>query len=134
MATTSVEQDNIASVRRGFQAFQNSDIATLAELFHPDATWRSAPSGVLGSDHTGQNDIFSMFGKIGSETQGSFAVNPLAFAASGDQVFVHALASGTRNGKSLNADEVLIFTLADNKVRDVQLFMHDYTTSAAFWQ
>jgi uncharacterized protein len=134
VATTTVEQDNIAAVRRGFQAFKNSDIATLAELFHPDAKWRSAPSGVLGSSHTGQNEIFAMFGKIGTETQGTFAVSPSAFAASGDQVFVHALATGTRNGKTLNADEVLIFTLAENKVRDVQLFMHEYPASAAFWE
>jgi uncharacterized protein len=134
MATTNVEQDNVASVRRGFEAFTNRDMATLTELFHPDAKWRTAPTGVLRGDRSGRDDVFAMFAQLGQETQGSFSVRPLGFAASGDQVFVHATATGQRNGKTLNADEVLIFTLADGKVRDVQLFMHDYAGSADFWQ
>jgi uncharacterized protein len=134
MATTSVEQENIGAVRRGFEAFTNHDMTTLGELFHPEAKWRSAATGVLGSDHAGQNAIFAMFGQIGSETQGTFTVRPISYAAAGDRVFVLATASGQRNGKSLNVNEVLIFTLAEGKVRDVQLFSHDYPAAAAFWE
>jgi len=43
-------EQNVATVRRGFQAFTDRDMATLSELFHPDAKWHSAPTGVLGGD------------------------------------------------------------------------------------
>jgi uncharacterized protein len=134
MATTNVEQDNVASVRRGFEAFRNRDMATLTELFDQDAKWRTAPTGVLRGDRSGRDDIFAMFAQLGEETQGTFSVRPLGFAAGGDQVFVEAIATGQRNGKTLNSDEVLIFTLADGKVREVKLFTHDYPATIEFWQ
>ena len=74
-----------------------------------------------------------MFAAIGRETNGSFTVAPSAFAATGDQVFAHAIATGTRNGKTLASDEVLIFTLAEGKVRNVRFYMYDYPGNVAFW-
>jgi ketosteroid isomerase-like protein len=133
MPTTDVEQENIALVRRGFEAFGAQDMAALTQLFAEDATWRSAPTGVLGGDRIGRNDIFTMFGILGQETRGEFKVVPETFAASGDQVFVRATATGTRNGKTLTSDELLVFTLADGQVRNVQFFMHDYAANADFW-
>lgn len=133
MPTTNVEQENVAAVQRGFQAFATQDMAALSELFEPNATWGSAPTGVLGGDRNGSDDIFAMFGTLGQETQGQFKVVPTTFAASGDQVFVRCTATGTRNGKTLESDQVLVFTLADGKVRDVRFFMHDYEANADFW-
>lgn len=133
MPTTDVEQENLAQVRRGFEAFGAQDMATLTQLFTEDATWRSAPTGVLGGDRTGRSDIFTMFGILGQETRGNFKVVPHTFAASGDQVFVRATATAARNGKTLESDEVLVFTLADGQVRNVQFFMHDHAANAAFW-
>jgi ketosteroid isomerase-like protein len=133
MPTTDVEQENIAAVKRGFEAFSTQDMGTLTQLFREDATWGSEEIGVIGGDRTGRNDIFAMFGQLGQETQGNFKVVPSTFAASGDQVFVRCTATGTRNGKTLDSDQVLIFTLADGTVRDVRFFMHDYRANADFW-
>ena len=133
MPTTDVERENIAAVRRGFEAFSNQDMATLTELFTEDATWGAEATGVIGGNRTGRNDIFTMFGQLGQETQGAFKVVPSTFAASGDQVFARCTATGSRKGKTLESDQVLIFTLADGHVRDVRFFMHDYPANADFW-
>jgi ketosteroid isomerase-like protein len=133
MPTTDVEQENIAAVRRGFAAFQAQDMGALTELFREDATWGAEETGVIGGNKTGRNDIFAMFAMLGQETQGQFKVVPSAFAASGDQVFVRATATGTRNGKTLDSDQVLVFTLENGQVRDVRFFMHDYPANADFW-
>jgi ketosteroid isomerase-like protein len=133
MPTTNVEQENIAAVRRGFEAFSAQDMGTLTQLFREDATWNAVPTGVLGATRTGRNDIFSMFAILGQETQGQFKVVPSTFAASGDQVFVRATATGTRNGKTIESDEVLVFTLVDGQVKSVQFFMFDHEANAAFW-
>jgi ketosteroid isomerase-like protein len=133
MPTTDVEQENIEAVRRGFAAFGAQDMGALTKLFREDATWGAEDTGVIGGDRKGRNDIFAMFGILGQETQGQFKVVPSTFAASGDQVFVRATATGTRNGKTLASDEVLVFTLADGQVRDVRFFMHDHKANADFW-
>jgi ketosteroid isomerase-like protein len=130
---TDVEQQNIATIRRGFEAFGAQDMATLTQLFREDSTWTAQAAGVIGGNRTGRNDIFTMFGTLGQETQGTFKVVPSTFAASGDDVFVRANATGTRNGKQLDSDQVLIFTLANGQVRNVQFYMHDYPANADFW-
>jgi ketosteroid isomerase-like protein len=108
-------------------------MATLGQLFHPDATWSAPAVGVLGGDQKGRDAIFAMFGTLGRETNGTFRVVPSTFAADGDQVFVRVTATGTRNGTTLESDEVLIFTLAGGQVRDVRFFMFDYPGNVAFW-
>jgi ketosteroid isomerase-like protein len=133
MPATDVEQANIAAVRRGFEAFSSQDMATLTQLFREDATWTAEETGVIGGNRTGRNDIFTMFGQLGQETQGNFKVVPSTFAASGDDVFVRCTATGKRNGKTLDSDQVLVFTMADGHVRNVQFYMHDYPANAAFW-
>ena len=133
MASTEVGQDNAALVRRGFEAFGTGDMAALTQLFHPDATWSAPPVGVLGGDRKGRDDIFAMFATLGRETNCSFKVVPSAFAPADDQVFVRCTATGTRNGTTLESDEVLIFSLADGQVRDVRFFMYDYPGNVTFW-
>jgi hypothetical protein len=133
MPTTDVERENASTVRRGFEAFGQADMATLAQIFHSDATWRAVPTGVVGGTRSGRDDIFSMFGTLGQESRGTFKVEPRTFAAAGDQVFVLCTATATRNERSLKSDQILLFTLADGQVRDVQFFMHDHPANVAFW-
>jgi ketosteroid isomerase-like protein len=133
MQLINVERENIAAVKRGFAAFSAQDMGTLTELFREDATWTAVPTGVLGATRTGRNDIFTMFALLGQETQGQFNVVPSAFAATGDQVFARATATGTRNGKTIESDEVLVFTMENGQVRDVRFFMYDQSANADFW-
>ena len=133
MATTQVEQDNVALVRRGFEAFSAGDMAALTELFAPNATWHSPTLGVLGGDQIGRDNIFKMFGQLATETSGTFRVSPGAFAASGDRVFAQAMGTGQRNGRSLESDEVLVFTVTDGKVTKVRFYLTDFEANLDFW-
>lgn len=133
MTSTQVELDNIDRVRKGFEAFAAADLATLGELFDPDAVWHSEPMGILAGNYHGRDAIFAMFAQLGQETVGTFRALPTTMAASNDKVFVKTIATGDRHGRKLNADEVLIFTLADGRVREVQLFLGNPAQTADFW-
>jgi ketosteroid isomerase-like protein len=133
MATTQVEQDNATQVRRGFNAFSIGDMAYLAELFTPDATWHGPATGVLAGHYVGREDIFKMFGQLGEETSGTFRAAPGAFAAALDHVFVQVLATARRNGKSLESDQVMIFTLTDGRVTRVRFYLADFQANLDFW-
>jgi len=133
MATTQVEQDNATQVRRGFNAFSIGDIASLSELFAPDASWRGPATGVLAGHYVGRENIFKMFGQLGEETQGTFRASPGAFAAAGEHVFVQVTATGRRKGKYLESDEVLVFTLDDGRVTRVRFYLSDFQANVDFW-
>jgi hypothetical protein len=130
---TQVEQDALAIVRLGFDAFATGDMVALSELFDKDANWRAAPTGVLGGDCIGRDAIFAMFQQLGRETGGEFHVTPNTFAAAGNQVFVSATDHGKRHGRTLEGEQVLVFTVVDGKVREVRFFAHDHPANAAFW-
>ncbi|MBV9439826.1 MAG: nuclear transport factor 2 family protein [Candidatus Eremiobacteraeota bacterium] len=127
-------EENVELVRRGFQAFSARDMATLTELFHPDARWRTAPLGVIGGEHSGRDAVFAMFANLGAQTKNTFTVTPTTYAGFADTVFVRATAGARRGERQAQWDEVLVFRLDGGKVREVSLFLRDYPTVAEFWQ
>jgi ketosteroid isomerase-like protein len=44
-ATGASDAQNIAVIRRGYEAFGKGDITTLKTLFSPNANWRQAEAG-----------------------------------------------------------------------------------------
>ena len=54
-------------------------------------------------------------------------------AASGDHVFVLERITGTRNGKTLDSKDVLVFKLNNGVVTEVTNFQSDHPADAQFW-
>ncbi len=104
MTSTDAEVDNIDRVKKGFEAFAASDMASLSELFDADARWRGDPTGILAGNYDGRDAIFAMFAQVGQETAGTFRSIPSTMAASGDKVF-----------------------------REVRLYQVEHAQNAAFW-
>ncbi|HEY1654935.1 MAG TPA: nuclear transport factor 2 family protein [Candidatus Tumulicola sp.] len=130
---TQTETDNVALVKRGFDAFNTHDMATLAELFDADVRWLAPETGIFSGDYKGRDELFNWFARLGQETEGTFRATPLSFAAAGDDVFVNDTVTGKRKGRELEQDEVLIFTLKGGRAIKVRLFMHDQAAAALFW-
>ncbi|MGA2760974.1 MAG: nuclear transport factor 2 family protein [Candidatus Cybelea sp.] len=133
MTSSHAEIDNVDRVKKGFEAFAASDMEGLNELFDADAKWRGDPTGILAGNYDGRDAIFAMFAQVGQETGGTFRSIPSTMAASGDKVFVHCDVTGDRKGRKLKSGEVLIFTLAGGRVREVHLYQADHAQNAAFW-
>jgi ketosteroid isomerase-like protein len=130
---TQTETENIARVKRGFEAFAAGDMATLTDLFEPHVHWHAEKTGVLEGEYKGRDALFGSFAQLGQETGGTFSAKPRTFAAAGDEVFVNIVASGKRKGRDLEQDEVLIFTLKDGHVHKVRLFVRDHAGAERFW-
>jgi len=133
MTATDVETRNIELIRQGFEAFASGNMAVLGELFDYEANWHRAAAGVLRGDCHGREAIFTMFAQLHQETRGTFSSKPVAYAASGDTVFVQSEVSGERKGYKLHDDEVLVFTLAAGRVREVRVYSANYPAALAFW-
>jgi ketosteroid isomerase-like protein len=132
--TTTIEQQNVEIIRRGFTAFSEGDLQGLSSLFREDAEWHTPVAGVVREPHyRGRDAIFAMFATLKQETGGTYAAKPVSVAASGANVFVRAEASGMRNGRAIRTDEVLIFRVLDGRVKDVRLYLNDFPEFERAW-
>ena len=62
--TSATETQNIATVRRGYEAFARGDIETLKTLFSPGANWHAVQTGVLRGNYRGAQGILEFFSQI----------------------------------------------------------------------
>ena len=94
MTASQSERDNLALVRRGFDAFATGDMAALTEPFAVDAVLKFVPTGVLAGNYRGRDQVFAWFGQLYQETNGTFRTTPTAFAnASALMMFIPHAAS-----------------------------------------
>ena len=131
--TNPTESQNLAVIRRGYEAFAKGDIGTLHALFSATATWHATATGVLRGDYRGAQAILEFFGQLAHETGGTTRVEPLTMAASGDLVFVLERITGKRKGKTQDTKAVAIFKLDKGVVTEVTEFQSEYPTVAQFW-
>lgn len=134
MSVTATENENIALVRRGYEAFKAGDMATLSELFEPDIAWSGPEMGVLKGTYNGRDAVLASFGQIFQETGGTFKSEPQAVAASGDLVFVQSTTAGQRQGRSLETEDVLLFTVRNGKVKEIRHYVREHAKANEFWK
>jgi ketosteroid isomerase-like protein len=131
--TAAHEAQNIAIIRRGYEAFAKGDIETLKTIFSADASWHEIGTGVLPGHYSGVQAILAFFGQLAHETQGTFRAELQTLAASGDHVFALHRTTGKRKGRTVDTKTVLVFKLDRGVVSDVTEFQFDYPAFTQFW-
>ncbi len=131
--TGATETQNVAVVRRGYEAFAKGDIETLKTLFTPNAIWHSVGAGVLPGNYRGLQAILGFFGQLANETQGTVRAELQTVAASGDHVFALHRNRGERKGKTVDTKSVLVFKVEKGVVTEVAEFPFDHPAEVRFW-
>jgi uncharacterized protein len=126
-------QEHAALVRRGYAAFSAGDMATLNELFAEDAVWHAPGSGPMSGPKNGRAAVLAYFGEIMTRTAGT-ATATVQDVIGGDDCTIglhhnHA----ERDDKVYDQDAVLVFTIRDGRVSEVQEFHEDTARSDEFW-
>jgi len=132
--TVSQAEQNAAIVRRGYDAFNTADMATLTELMHDNVTWHTPGRSHLAGAHKGRDATFAHFGQYGGETAGTFKAALLDVIA-GDDDTVIALHhnTGERNGKQLDVYCAVVFELDDAQLTDAREYFFDLYAWDEFW-
>jgi ketosteroid isomerase-like protein len=126
-------QEDAAVVRRGYEAFNSGDIETLMGLFAPDAVYRVGGSGGLAGDKQGRDAIMAYFGELFSRSGGTAKVELQDVIAGERHTVSLQTAQAQRNGISMEQNGVLVFTLRDGKVTEVNEFQEDTAKASDFW-
>jgi uncharacterized protein len=127
------EHPNAALVRRGFEAFATGDMATLNELLADDAVWHASGRNPLSGDFRGKEAIFGSFAKLRQETD-SFQQEIHAIFGDDEHAVALANATITRAGKTMTAQQVLVFHVSGGKATEVWLTPVDQYGVDEFWK
>lgn len=126
--------DNEALVRRIFDAFARREGLALRGLFAEDAVWTVPGSGVMAGTHRGREEIFRFFARLPKETDGTYGSELIDVLASDTHAAALYRARGTRHGRTLELDQLLLFRIEDGLVRSVLALPTDPDAFEAFWR
>lgn len=124
---------NESVVRRIFDAFERKEGLALRGLFAEDAVWRVPGSGTMAGTYRGREEIFRFLARLPKETDGTYGSKLVDVLASDERAAALYRARGTRRGKALELDQVLLFSFRDGLVSEVLALPSDPAAFEAFW-
>jgi len=125
--------ENDAIVRRIFDAFARKEGFALRGLFAEDAVWSVPGSGVMAGFFRGRDEIFRFLARLPKETEGTYRSELVDVLTSDERAAALYRASGSRHGRTLELDQVLLFTIEDGLVRRVLALPSDPEAFEVFW-
>jgi ketosteroid isomerase-like protein len=125
--------ENEAIVRRIFGAFARNEGFALRRLFAEDAVWNVPGSGVMAGVYSGRDEIFRFLARLPKETGGTYSSQLVDVLSSDGRAAALYRARGTRHGRTLELDQVLLFRIEDSVVREVLALPSDPDAFEAFW-
>ena len=126
--------ENVAIMRRAYEAFNTGDVETLTELFDESAVWHLPGRSSMATDCHGRDATLAYFGRIGQESGGTFRAELQDLTADDDDRVVGIQRStGDRNGKHLDVGDCIVFQLKDGRVIDGREHFEDLYAWDEFW-
>jgi ketosteroid isomerase-like protein len=126
-------QENVELIRRGYEAFDAGDMATLSELFAEDAVWHSAGNGALSGTKQGREAILAYFGELATRSDGTFKVTLQEIIGGDNHIVGLQHNHAETNGKTLDTDGALAFQIRGGKISEGREFYDDTSQGDAFW-
>ena len=125
--------ENAEVVRRGYEAFNAGDMATLGELFAEDSVWHAAGSSTLSGTKQGRDAVMAYFGELGARSQGSFQATVQDVVGGENHTVGIQQTRAESNGKTLDMATVIVFVLREGKVVEGREFFEDSAKADEFW-
>ena len=128
-------QSNLDLVRKGYAAFSAGDADTLSELMSPDIVHIVPGSSPLSGAHKGFPNVLAMYGQLGELSAGTMKVDLQDVVSDGGNrvIAIHRATATRPDGRSMDMQEALLFTISDGKVVEIQDFFADIAAGDAFW-
>jgi uncharacterized protein len=119
-------------VRRAFDAFANGDVDTLRALIDQDAVWHAPGRNPLAGDHRGVDGILGYFARTMELTDGTFRSELHDVVANDEHAVSLFAARGQREGRTLDARNVLVTHVRNGKLGETWLFSGDQYAADEF--
>jgi ketosteroid isomerase-like protein len=124
----------LAGIRRVFDAFRGGDPRALFEVIDPDAVWTVNGTVPVAQVYEGRERVFELFRETRRLTGGTY-LSTLRWALADD---AHAVAvyraQGSREGRELDIDQVLLIDHEDGVWQSIVAIPSDPPAFERFWR
>ena len=125
---------NATIVRRGYEAFDLGDLATLTELFGDNVSWHTPGQSPLAGDVVGREAVVARLGRYLAETGGTFRADLKRVLTDEDGRVIgihHNVAE--RHGRHLDVYCCIVFELENGRIVDGREHVYDLRAWDEFW-
>jgi ketosteroid isomerase-like protein len=125
--------DHVARIRDLFRAWLERDALTVARVIGDDVVWRVPGRSAMAGEYRGRAEIFPFLRRTADLTGGTYRAD-LVDVWGGDEVVVGLYrATGTRDGRTLDIPQALVFRFEGEELREVLAVPGDPEAFEAFW-
>ena len=130
-----MSQENVATVRRLYDAFAAGDVETILSLLSPDIVWTEAENFPYADNnpYRGPEAVLTgVFGRLGTEWQG-FGAHPEEFLDAGDTIVVLGRYSGTcvATGNDMSPQMAHVLRVVDGRITSFRQFVDTLAVARA---
>ena len=125
--------ENAELVRSIFDAFARQEGFALRGIFAEDIVWTVPGSGIMAGVYRGRDEIFRFLARLPKETDGTYGSTLRDVLSSDERAAAFYTARGTRLGRTLELDQVLLFRIEDSLIADVLALPSDPDAFEEFW-
>ena len=127
-------EENVAVMRRAYEAFNAGDMDTLLDVFDETAVWHLPGRSSMARDYEGRDATLAYFGQLGQQTGGTFRAELQRLLSDEDNRVVGIQRStADRDGKHLDVVNSIVFELRDGRIVDGREHFHDLYAWDEFW-
>ena len=112
--------DAVDDIHRVFAAFTGGDARALYDVIAEDAVWHVPGTTPVSREYRGRDEIFGLFRETRRLTDGTYRSELRWALADGDHAVAVYRASGTRLGREIDIDQVLLIGLRDGRWQEVR--------------
>lgn len=133
-ATQPSDDTYMATVRRGYAAFNSKDIATLRTILSHDVTQIVPGTSQVSGDHKGIDAVLGYYATLGDMTDGSFRADLISVQGDGrgHVTAVHQI-TATRNGTTRVSRGSILFTFLGERATELLEMREDLAGDDAFF-
>ena len=125
--------ENVAIMRRAYDAFNAGDMNTLTELMD-ETVWHLPGRSPMAGDYEGTGATLAYFGQLAEKTGGTFRAELQHLLADDDNRVVGIQRStADRDGRHLDVGDSIVFELKDGRITDGREHFHDLYAWDEFW-
>ena len=124
---------NEVLLRKGYEAFANSDLEAVNALFADDVVFHTTGKNPLAGTYKGKDEVFGFLAQVISQTDGTYKAELHDVLANDEHSIALASVSATRNGKSINYQQIAIYHVTNGAVTEGFFQSTDQYAEDAFW-
>jgi ketosteroid isomerase-like protein len=127
------EHENVQRIRDLYRGIAEGDVATFADLIHPDVVWHFPGSSWMAGTRKGIADVGAMFMELSARTNNRFAPRLRDAVGNGERVVSIVDAHITVDGETFDSPVCVLYEFEGGKVVEVREFIFEAQAGDAFW-